>query len=322
MILVTGGAGFVGSHLTKRLLREGRSVVVLDNFNSFYDPQIKRKNIQPLLSYPQFTLVENDIRDKSVLEKIFQKYEITEIIHLAARAGVRGSIQDPFIYEEVNIRGTLSILEVCKNSPVEKFIFASSSSVYGRQDYAPFQEEISHLNPVSPYGVSKLAGELLCRNYNYLYGIPICCLRIFTAYGPAQRPEMAIHKFTRLIWQEKPVPVFGDGDSKRDYTYIEDLVEGFILALNHEFDFDIINLGNSHPVELLKVIKLIESSLEKKARIKYFNSQSGDPPLTYADISKAKKKLGYSPAVPIEEGIERFVHWFRKNSSWLEKLSG
>ncbi len=320
MILITGGAGFIGSHLTKRLLREGKKVAVLDNFDSFYNPEIKKKNIKPYLTHPNFTLIEGDIREKKLIKEVFWHYQVEEVVHLAARAGVRGSVKDPFVYEDVNIRGTLTLLDVCKDFGIKSFIFASSSSVYGEIDNIPFSEDDFHFNPLSPYGVTKLAGELLCKIYHKLYKIPITCIRIFTAYGPAQRPEMAIHKFTRLILKEEPVTIFGDGTSKRDYTYIDDLVEGILLALNHKFNFEVINLGSSCPVELLTVVRIIESHLKKKAKIRYLPPQSGDPYLTYANINKAKKILGYNPKVSIEEGIGKFVRWYCENQSWLEKL--
>lgn len=321
MILVTGGAGFIGSNLVRKLLNEGQRVLVLDNFDSFYSPQIKRKNVKSFISHPKFTLIEGDIRDKNVINGIFQRYQVEKIVHLAARAGVRPSIKDPFIYEKVNVEGTLNLLESCKKYCIKKFVFASSSSVYGNVSTIPFYEDTDRLFPVSPYGVTKLAGELLCRSYHYLYKIPMVCIRIFTAYGPAQRPEMAIHKFTRLIYQGKPVPVFGQGDFKRDYTYIQDLVEGIVSAINYKLDgFEVVNLGSSHPVDLLTVIKIIESSLHKKAKIEYFPPQLCDPPITYASIDKAKKILDYHPRISIEEGIKRFVEWYLENRNWLNQL--
>jgi len=320
MILITGGAGFIGSHLTGKLLNQREEVVVLDNFDPFYNPEIKRKNIELFLNHPRFTLVEGDLRNRNLVDKIFREYSVKKVIHLAARAGVRGSIKDPFIYEEINLRGTLNLLEVCKGYPIENFIFASSSSVYGNAKL-PFSENTYQLFPISPYGVTKLAGEFLCQAYHRLYGFPVLCLRIFTVYGPAQRPEMVIHKFTRLIQREEQVPVFGQGHFKRDYTYIEDLLKGIILALNHRFEFEVINLGSSHPVDLLTLIKIIESNLHKKAKIKYFPPQPGDPLITCADIKKAREFLGYQPEVSIEEGVKRFVQWYLENLNWLDRLT-
>lgn len=320
MILITGGAGFIGSHLTRRLLSQGEKVIILDNFDPYYNAKIKKKNIQNFVNHPSFTLIEGDIRERKTLEDIFKRYPVKKIIHLAARAGVRGSIEDPFIYEDINLRGTLNLLETCKNRSIESFIFASSSSVYGNSK-VPFSEDNSFLSPVSPYGVTKLSGEILCRTYHHLYHIPILCIRIFTAYGPSQRPEMAIHRFTRLIYRERKVPVFGEGKYKRDYTYIDDLIEGMILALRYRSQFDIINLGSSHPVDLLTLIGLIEENLHKKARIQYLPLQPGDPLVTFADISKAHKLLGYQPKISIEEGIARFVRWYLENLSWLNELT-
>jgi len=313
MILITGGAGFIGSNLVKKLIDDKKEVVVLDNFDSFYPPEIKRRNIRSFLSNPRFTLIEGDIQDKSVIDSIFKSFSIKKVVHLAARAGVRPSIKDPFIYEKVNIEGTLNLLEVCKKYRIEKFIFASSSSVYGNIQTIPFCEDTDRLFPISPYGVTKLAGEFLCKNYSYLYKIPTVCIRIFTAYGPSQRPEMAIHKFTRLIYEGKPVPIFGKGNFKRDYTYIDDLVEGMVSAIDQKLDFEIINLGSSNPVDLLTVIRIIESNLHKKAKVQYLPPQPGDPPITYADIDKARKILGYHPEVSIEEGIRRFIDWYLEN---------
>lgn len=312
MYLVTGGAGFIGSHLVDRLLKKEEKVIVLDNFNSFYPPSIKRKNIKAHLNNPHFTLIEADIRQRTALKDIFQSYRIDKVIHLAAQAGVRDSLINPFLYEDVNIRGTLNLLDVCKDYPLKSFIFASSSSIYGKSENLPFSEDEILPRPISPYGATKLSGEIICRTYHELYNIPIVCIRIFTAYGPRQRPEMAIHKFTHLIEEGKEVPLFGNGSSKRDYTYISDLVEGIIGILERDFKFEIFNLGGSHPIELTKIVTLIERSLSRKAKVRYLPSQPGEPSLTFANISKATQILNYKPKVGIEEGIEKFVSWYRE----------
>ncbi len=310
-ILVTGGAGFIGSHLINKLLEDEHSVICLDNFDSYYDPHLKRKNIKHNLGKENFKLVEADVRDKKTLMKIFKENDIEKIVHLAAKVGVRPSIKEPMLYEDVNVRGTLNLLEVCTEFKVENFIFGSSSSVYGNTKKIPFSED-DIPKPISPYGASKRSAELLCHVYSSLYGIPITCLRFFTVYGPRQRPDMAIHKFTRLISKGEKIEMYGDGSSKRDYTYIDDVVDGMLSALGKEFNFEIFNLGNSQTVELRHLISLIEETLGKKAEIKQMPEQSGDVPITYADISKAEKLLDYKPQTKIEEGIEKFVKWYEQ----------
>ena len=310
-ILVTGGAGFIGSHLVDRLLNMGKKVICIDNFDPFYEPRIKKKNIEHNLENMNFTLINEDIRNKKKLEEIFEMHSIDKIVHLAARAGVRPSIRDPLLYEDVNIKGTLNLLELCKKYQIKNFIFGSSSSVYGINSKIPFSERDPINFPISPYATSKRACELFCFTYSHLYDLPITCLRFFTVYGPRQRPEMAIHKFTRLISQGKTIEMYGNGTSKRDYTYIDDIIIGIISALNKKFDFEIINLGNSETVELKYLISLIEKNLKKKAKIKQLPEQLGDVPITYADITKAKKLLNYKPKVKIEEGIEKFVRWYK-----------
>jgi UDP-glucuronate 4-epimerase len=309
IVLVTGGAGFIGSHLCARLLDEYRSVICLDNFDPYYSPSMKKKNIRHFLNRDNFYLIETDIRNKRAIESIFQKYKIDKIVHLAAKVGVRPSIQEPILYEDVNIRGTLNLLELSKKYNIEHFIFASSSSVYGNNHKIPFSEE-DMVRPISPYASSKRACELFCCNYSELFDLHLSCLRFFTVYGPRQRPEMAIHKFTRLVYQEKEVPIYGDGTSCRDYTYVDDIVDGLLNALEKKFKFEIFNLGNSKTIRLQYLISLIEENLGKKARIKKLPKQPGDVKTTCADISKSRKLLDYSPKVPIEEGIKRFVEWF------------
>ncbi len=309
-LLITGGAGFIGSHLSERLLTEGYRVICLDNFDTFYDPQIKRENVSVQLKNNNYTLIEGDIRDLKLLRDIFTGNKIDAMIHIAARAGVRPSIKEPVLYYDVNVHGTMNLLEMAKEYPVKKFLFASSSSVYGENKKTPFSEEDNVDNPISPYAATKKAGELICYTYHHLYKIPIACLRFFTVYGPRQRPEMAIHKFTRLIYEGKSVPVYGDGTSRRDYTYIEDIINGVAAALHAELSYEIINLGESQTVGLRELISLIEENLHKEASIEWLPVQPGDVPVTYADIRKARKLLGYNPAVDIKEGVRRFVEWF------------
>jgi UDP-glucuronate 4-epimerase len=313
-VLVTGGAGFIGSHLCQRLLGEGYEVVCLDNFDPFYDPAIKRKNVEEIQATAAdgtFQLVEGDIRDAGLLEDLFRRSSFDLVIHLAARAGVRPSLDQPLLYEEVNVTGTLSLLETCRGFGVKDLIFGSSSSVYGKNSKIPFAEEDRLESMISPYAVTKRIGELFCSVYHYLYGMNIFCLRFFTVYGPRQRPEMAIHKFARLIHQGERVPLYGDGASKRDYTYIDDIIGGVMGAVRNLKGYAIFNLGESQTVPLRELVSLLEQALGKKAEIEELPEQPGDVPITYADITQARRLLGYDPQVGIEEGIERFVRWFR-----------
>ena len=309
-IIVTGCSGFIGSHVVDRLLGMGKTVVGIDNFDPFYDQSIKMKNIEHNLDNENFTFYRADIREKAEMEKIFNNNEIDTLIHLAARAGVRPSIQDPLLYEDVNIRGTINLLELSKEQDIKNFVFGSSSSVYGINEKIPFAEDDPVDKAISPYAATKKACEIFCYTYHHLYGIPIISLRFFTVYGPRQRPEMAIHKFTRLIDQGKDIEMYGDGKSRRDYTYISDIVDGIMAAADKKLGYEIINLGNSNVVELGYLIRLIEDNLGKSARIKKLPDQPGDVPVTYADISKAQRLLGYEPGVRIEEGIEKFVKWY------------
>lgn len=313
-VLVTGGAGFIGSHLVERLLKEGYDVMCLDNFNEYYNPELKRNNIKPFLTEKNFKLVEADIMDKAALKKIFERFKFNKVIHLAAQPGVRLSLKKPSLYIDINVKGTLNLLELSKEYRIKSFIFGSSSSVYGATEEIPFSED-GELKPISPYGASKRAAELLCSAYNHLYHLPITILRFFTVYGPGQRPDMAIHKFTTLIEEGKEIRLYGNGKSKRDYTYVADIVEGIMsvlnLNLNEDFDFQIFNLGNSEPIPLSHLVSLIEKSLNKTAKIKYLPEQPGDPSITYADISKSRRLLNYHPKVKIEEGIKRFVQWYK-----------
>ncbi len=310
-IMVTGCAGFIGSHMIDKLLDKGKTVVGIDNFDQFYDQSIKIKNIEHNLNNKDFIFYRADIREKTQMEKIFHDNEIDTLIHLAARAGVRPSIQDPLLYEDVNIRGTVNLLELGRKHNIKKLVFGSSSSLYGINEEIPFREEDPVDKTISPYAASKKACEIFCYTYHHLYGIPITSLRFFTVYGPRQRPEMAIHKFTRLIDQGKIIEMYGDGRSRRDYTYISDIVNGIMAAVDKKLGYEIINLGNSNVVELRHLIELIEENLGKNAIIKKLPDQPGDVPVTYADISKAQKLLGYKPIVRIDEGIENFVNWYK-----------
>jgi len=309
-VLITGAAGFIGSHLCERLLDEGLSVVGVDNFDDFYDPQIKRDNISNCLKNKNFQLIEADIRDKSAMDKAAGDVEI--IVHLAAKAGVRPSIAEPLLYSDVNINGTMVLLEAANKHKVGKFIFASSSSVYGNNEKVPFSEDDNVDFPISPYAATKKACELICHTYHHLYGIDLTCLRFFTVYGPRQRPDLAIHKFSKLIEQDKPIPVYGDGSMMRDFTYIDDIIDGTIAAMNKCKGFNIYNLGESEPVTVNDLISEIEKALGKTAIKEYLPLQPGDVNRTYADITKAARELGYNPSTPIRDGLAKFADWLRQ----------
>ncbi|HVR97307.1 MAG TPA: GDP-mannose 4,6-dehydratase [Thermoanaerobaculia bacterium] len=313
-ILVTGGAGFIGSHLTRRLLARGDRVTVLDDFNDFYDPARKRENVAPLLGRPEYRLVEGDIRDERLVDGLFAEGRFDGVVHLAARAGVRPSLKEPILYEDVNCIGTLRLLEAARRHGPKLFLFGSSSSVYGINEKVPFSEDDEVNQPISPYATTKRTGELLCYNYHHLYGFRIACLRFFTVYGPAQRPEMAIHKFTDLLWNGKPVPMYGDGESRRDYTYVDDIVDGLMATLDLGPGFEILNLGGAQTTSLRDLVHWIAAELAVEPRIEYLPAQPGDVPITYADVSKAERLLGYSPKVPIREGLRRFVAWYRERN--------
>jgi UDP-glucuronate 4-epimerase len=307
-ILVTGGAGFIGSHLVDVLTARGDSVVVIDDFNDFYDPEIKRSNLRKTPA----KIFTADVCDQDQINTIIQTQRPDVIVHLAARAGVRPSIQCPELYLKTNIFGTFNLLEAAKRTGVTKFVFASSSSVYGATPQIPFREDQVLVQTLSPYASSKLAGEQLCSNYSYLYGLKVVCLRFFTVYGPRQRPDLSIHKFTRLIAGGKPIEVYGDGTQRRDFTFIDDTIQGVLGAIDFEGSpFEIFNLGENQTVELNEVIGLIEKALGRSAVIQYQPPAPGDMPQTYADISKASQLLRYRPTTLIEKGIPRFVDWFR-----------
>ncbi len=311
-ILVTGAAGFIGSHVVERLLERDQGVIGLDNLDDFYDPAIKRRNLARALDASAFELVEGDIRDARVLDSLPD--DVSLIIHLAARAGVRPSIEQPLLYQDVNVRGTQELLEYARRAGVGRFIFGSSSSVYGNAERVPFSEDDPVDRPISPYAATKRAGELICHTYHHLFGLGIVALRFFTVYGARQRPDLAIHKFTRLMAAGEPIQQYGDGTTQRDYTHVRDIlqgVEGALSYLEREPEaFEIINLGESRTVELSRLIELIADSLGVEPRIERLPPQPGDVERTYADIAKARRLLGYDPVIPIEEGIPEFVEWF------------
>lgn len=313
-ILLTGGAGFIGSHLAEQLLEQGHQLILLDELNDFYSPQIKRRNLSEISARGDYEFVEADICDAARLTEVFKQHRPEVIIHLAARAGVRPSLEQPLLYEKVNVQGTLVLLELARQFAVQQFVFASSSSVYGTTSQTPFIEDEANPSPISPYGVTKLAGEKLCYCYARLYSIPTVCLRFFTVYGPRQRPDLAIHKFARLIQSGREIPMFGDGSSLRDYTFIDDIVDGIMATLLLRTEFEVFNLGNSQPVSLSKMIELLEARLDKRAQIKVQEFQPGDMPFTHANLNKARRLLGYEPKVPFEEGLSRFVSWFKSAS--------
>jgi len=314
-VLVTGGAGFIGSHLTRRLLDRGDRVTVLDDFNDFYDPQRKCVNVAPFLDRDDYRLVEGDIRDGDLVDRLFADSRFDAVVHLAARAGVRPSLEQPLLYEEVNCIGTLHLLEAARRHGPELFTFGSSSSVYGINKKVPFSESDEVNQPISPYATTKRTGELLCYNYHHLYGLKTSCLRFFTVYGPAQRPEMAIHKFTDLLARGEKIPMFGDGESQRDYTFVDDIIDGVVAVMDLAPDFEILNLGGADTTRLTDLIHWIADELAVEPRIEYLAEQPGDVPITYADVSKANQLLGYSPKVPIREGLKRFVAWYTRQST-------
>lgn len=315
-VLVTGAAGFIGSHLVEHLLRRGTTVIGVDNFDPFYDPGEKRRNLEAALSDPRFRLIEADCADPEQVERALEDTPIDVIVHLAAKAGVRPSLEDPFGYTRANVVGTQAMLELARRRGIRRFVFGSSSSVYGDRAQVPFREDDPADRPISPYAATKRAGEVLCHTYHHLYGIGVTALRFFTVYGPRQRPDLAIHKFTALMARGRPIPVFGDGTTERDYTWIDDIVAGVLAAIDRSAsasDFEIINLGESQTTSLARLIELIASALGVTPRIEPHPMQPGDVRRTCADVSKAAQLLGYRPTMPVEEGIPRFVEW------WLER---
>ncbi len=327
-ILVTGGAGFIGSHLGERLVRDGHTVWAVDNFDPFYDPGVKERNVAWLLTRPEFHLVRADIRDRAALSVALggpNAPQFDVIVHLAARAGVRPSLEEPLLYSQVNIDGTVVMLELARELGVKRFIFGSSSSVYGNNEKVPFSEEDPVDGPISPYAATKRAGELICHTYHHLYDLSIVCLRFFTVYGPRQRPDLAIHKFTSLITRGEPVPVFGDGSTERDYTYVDDIVAGVLGSIRYTEGpavFEIVNLGGSRTTSLTRLIELLTEATGMPARIDRRPMQPGDVLRTYADVSRANRLFGYDPTVAIEDGIRKFVEWYRAESDARQAPSG
>ena len=333
--LVTGGAGFIGSHVCERLLRDGHAVWAFDDLNNFYDPQLKRQNLREIQSLAPwndsakdpatagspaystgrakpFEFVHGDLTNRAALDGIFSSVKFDQVIHLAARAGVRPSLLDPALYQRVNVEGTVNVLEAARKNRVKKIVIASSSSVYGVNSKVPFSESDPVFSAISPYAASKLACEALGHVWHHVHGMDVTVLRLFTVYGPRQRPDLAIRKFATLIQAGKPIPIFGDGGMERDYTYITDTLDGIIACTKKEFGYEIFNLGESQTVKLSRLIELLEAALGKKAVIDRQPPQPGDVPVTFADISKARARLGYNPQVKIEQGILQFVNWFRQ----------
>jgi UDP-glucuronate 4-epimerase len=312
-VLITGGAGFIAYHLAAALIGRRDKVSLLDNFNSFYDPEIKRQNVRDLQALGDAPIHALDILDRDNLRRVFEEIRPEAVVHLAAWAGVRPSLEKPELYAAVNVTGTVNMLEMAKEFSVGCFIFGSSSSVYGGSTRVPFTEDDPVDRPVSPYAATKRAGELLCHTYAHNFSLHISCLRFFTVYGPRQRPEMAIHKFARLMSEGKEVPIFGQGDSRRDYTYVQDIVDGILAAIEVNAQFEIVNLGESQTITLLELVTHLETALGRKARLRFLPDQAGDMKVTYADITRARRLLGYNPRTPIKEGIGLFADWFKSS---------
>lgn len=313
-ILISGAAGFIGSWLSLALLERGDTVVGFDNFHPYYDPKLKRENVALLTPSPRFHFHEGDLRDASFLGKLFATHRIDAVIHLAAMAGVRPSIQDPMLYTDVNLTGTMLLLEAMRIAGVKRLMFGSSSSVYGGSKEVPFREDQIADRPVSPYAATKRAGEILCHTYHHLHGFEIACLRFFTVYGPRQRPEMAIHQFTHKIANGEPLPFFGDGNSRRDYTYVADIASGIIAALDRSRGFQVYNLGGSHTITLKDLVAHLGKRLGREPILNRQPDQPGDVPITYADVSKAERELGWKPVIGVEDGLDRFVKWYRERN--------
>lgn len=315
-LLVTGGAGFIGSHLVDTLLGDGLQVVCLDDFNDFYDPQDKRRNVEPHRKTDGYQLIEADIRDRDRVFAIVDEARPDVVVHLAARAGVRPSVEDPFLYETTNVAGTLNLLEACRRYAVRRFVFGSSSSIYGTNTKVPFAEDDPVPEQVSPYAATKLAGEALCNTYAHLYDLSITSLRFFTVYGPRQRPDLAIRKFAERIRSGDPITLFGDGSSSRDYTYVDDIIRGLTAAIDHDHrGHEVFNLGNSTPTTLLDLVRILEDAVGHPAKIEWAPPQPGDVPRTYADITKARRLLAYEPSRDLRAGI-------RQQLAWLDSADG
>ena len=322
-VMVTGGAGFIGSHLAEALLRQGIQLTIVDSLDDFYTPSRKLSNLESVRQQGEFQFFQKDIRDYESMRRVFAATQPDLVIHLAARAGVRPSIEQPLLYEQVNIGGTSVMLQLCREFNTGKFIFGSSSSVYGATSKAPFSEDHHELRPISPYAATKLSGELLAYTYARLFSLPVICLRFFTVYGPRQRPDLAIHKFTALLESGKPLPMFGDGSTGRDYTYVDDIVAGIGSCLTYDprdtegIPFDVFNLGNSHPVTLTQLVEHLQQVTGRAATLESHPMQPGDVPLTWADVSKAQRLLDFKPSVPLHEGLRSFVSWYRASADVL-----
>ena len=310
--LVTGGAGFIGSHLMEALLGRRCPVATVDNFDHFYPRARKLANLDEVARAGKFILHEVDIRDFATLRTVFENVRPEVVIHIAARAGVGPSVEQPKIYEEVNIGGTLNLLMLAREFEVKKFVFMSSSSVYGATERVPFVEDDHELMPLSPYAATKIAGELLCYTYSHLHGLSVVSLRLFSVYGPRQRPDLALHVFASHLESGRPIPIFGDGTSGRDYTYVDDVVAGILAAAEYETPYEVFNIGNSQPVKVLDLVQALEKVAGKQAELNFLPPRLGDVPLTWGDISKARRLLGYNPRTTLEAGIERFLTWYRR----------
>ena len=310
-VLITGVAGFIGSSLADALLRRGDAVIGLDNFNTYYDPAVKRRNLAGALKSERFALHETDICDEAALRAVFTDTNPEVVVHLAARAGVRPSLEDPNLYHRVNVIGSQHILDACRDFKPSHLVFASSSSVYGGSLSVPFTESDPVMRPISPYAATKRMNELQAHVYSHIYGVNVTMLRFFTVFGPRQRPDMAIHMFTRKILNGDPVPMFGDGSSRRDYTYVDDIIDGVVRCVDRPFAYEIFNLGESHTTSLRELIELIEKHTGKTAVIEPKPDQPGDVPITYADIEHARALLNYRPGTTVDDGIRQFVAWFR-----------
>ncbi len=311
-ILVTGGAGFIGSHLVKKLINQGDEIVIVDDLNDYYDPKLKKDRLEDIKKYGDFKFIEADICDLENMKDIFSDHKFEIVCHIAARAGVRSSLNEPLKYVNTNVNGTLNILECIREYPVRNFVFASSSSVYSGNKKVPFSEKDRVDNPLSPYAASKRAGELLISTYQKLYNIPTICLRFFTVYGPWGRPDMAYYDFSKKIIEGETINVYNHGKMRRDFTYIDEIIDGIIASIDKQFSFEIINLGHNSPVELKEFIAILEDLLGKKAKLNMKPMQPGEPLETYADITKAEKLLGFSTKTSIYQGLAKFVNWFKE----------
>ncbi|MGO8788039.1 MAG: GDP-mannose 4,6-dehydratase [Terriglobia bacterium] len=313
-ILITGGAGFIGSHLAQRLLREGKHLAIVDNLDDYYSADLKRANLEEVKADGEFQFFPTDIRDGEKLREVFAAFKPDAVIHLAARPGVRLSFAQPEAYTSINVLGTTQVLEISRQSGLRRFVFASSSSVYGHTSRAPFREDASLARPLSIYAATKVAGEAVAFTYSHAYSLPVVCLRLFTVYGPRQRPDLAIRKFAALIMEGKEVPLYGDGSLERDYTYIDDIVDGILRALDAPGQFDVYNIGNSHPIRIDEMVDTLGRALQKPVRRKFIPTPAGEMLLTHADLTKAREALGYSPKVSFQEGIRRFAEWLKSRA--------